>query len=80
MHIPFPQDFACTKLCLIPSKELLKEVGVDARIPMGSSTNDSLGKIPIGSNPTNQMTKIGKFPIGFNPPQVLCNSFESKEP
>ena len=44
---------------------------MDVEIPMGSSTNDSIGKIPIGSNPTNQTSKIGKFPVGLNPPKIL---------
>ena len=53
---------------------------MDVEIPMGSSTNDAIGKIPIGSNPTNQTRKIGKFPIGWNPPKILWNSFESNKP
>ena len=71
MPIQFLQDSVCTKVCLIPSKELKKEVEVNVRFPIGSSTNDSLQKIPIGSNPTNQTIKIGKFPIGSNPLNIL---------
>ena len=57
-----------------------KEVWVDARNPMGSSTKKSLGKIPAGFNPTNQTTNIGKNSMDSNPPKFLRKYFESKEP
>ena len=44
------------------TKELKKEVGVDARFPMKCSTHDSVGEIPIGFNPMNQTTNAGKIP------------------
>ena len=60
MSTPILKDFACTKVCLISSKELQKEVGVNVRIPIGSSTKISMGKIPIETIPTNQMSNVGK--------------------
>lgn len=62
------------------TKELKKEVGVDARFPMKCSTLDSIGKNPIGFNLVNQITNVGKNPKDSNPPEVPWNSFESKEP
>mgnify|MGYP000924587559 CR=1 FL=1 len=53
---------------------------MDARNPMGSSTKNSIGKIPIGFNPMNLTTNVGKNPKDSNPPKVPWNSFESKEP
>ena len=44
---------------------------MDVEIPTGSSTNDFIGKNPIGCNPTNQTSKIGKFSIGLNPPKII---------
>ena len=53
------------------AKKLEKEVEVDVRFPMKSSTKDSVGKIPMGLNPMNQRTNIGKIPKCFNPPKIL---------
>ena len=64
MPTPILQDFACTKVCLIPAKELQKEVGVNVRIPIGSSTKIPMGKFPIGTIPMNQMSNVGKNPMG----------------
>jgi hypothetical protein len=47
------------------TKEVKKKVGVDARLPMKSSTHDSIGKFPIGFNPMNQTTDVGKKSKGF---------------
>jgi hypothetical protein len=47
---------------------------------MKSSAKNSLGKIPMGVNPTNQTTIIGNIPIGFNPTNFLCKSFKSNKP
>ena len=44
---------------------------MDVRFPMKCSTKDSIGKIPMGSNPMNQRTNIGKIPKDFNPPEIL---------
>ena len=53
---------------------------MDVRFPMKCSTKDSIGMIPMDSNPINQMTNVGKNPKDINPPKILWNSFESKEP
>lgn len=53
---------------------------MDVIFPMKSRATDSLEKIPMGFNPTNQTTTIGKFPIGFNPTNFVCKSFESNRP
>ena len=52
------------------TKEVKKEVGVDARFPMKCITHDSIGKFPIGFNPMNQMTNVGKIPNDSNPPKI----------
>ena len=44
---------------------------------MKTSTKESLGKNPMGINPTNQTAVVEKFPIGFNPTKSLGKSFES---
>ena len=46
-------------------------VGVDVRFPMKCSTKDSIGMIPMDSNPINQMTNVGKNPKDINPPKIL---------
>ena len=53
---------------------------MDVRFPIGSSVKGSLGKFPLGFNPTNQTITIGKNPKDFNPPEFLYKSFESKRP
>ena len=53
---------------------------MDIWFPMKSSAKESLGKIPIGIYPTNQIAIVGKFPIGLNPTNFLYNSFESNMP
>ena len=52
---------------------------MDVRFPIGSSVKDSLGKIPLGFNPTNQSITIGKNPKDFNPLEFLYKSFESNK-
>ena len=48
---------------------------------MKSSAKESLGKNPMGNNPTNQTTIIGKFPIGLSPTSFLYTiSFEPNMP
>ena len=48
---------------------------MNVRFPTGSSTNDSLGKIPIGSNPTNQTIKIENFPLNQRSPDCVKEFF-----
>ena len=52
------------------TKDFFQEVGVDVRIPVKCSTNESLGKNPIGFNPTNQTTNVGKIPKDYNPSKI----------
>ena len=53
-------------------KELSKKrLGVDARFTMECSTNDCLGKIPIGLNPKNQMINLRKIPNESISPKIL---------
>jgi hypothetical protein len=53
----------------IIAKDSEKELWVDVGFPLISSAKDSLGKIPMGINPTDQTTIIGNF---ANP---LCQIF-----
>ena len=62
------------------TKDFFQEVGVDVRIPVKCSTNESLVKNPTGLNPMNKMTNVGKIPKDFNPSKILSKTFESKRP
>lgn len=53
---------------------------MDVWFPTKSSAKESLEKIPMGINPTNQTTIVEKFPIRLNPPNFLCKFFESNMP
>ena len=62
------------------TKEMKKEVRVDARFPMKCSTHDSIERIPIEFNPTNQTTNIEKIPKDLNHMKTYKIPSNSKEP
>lgn len=78
MHVRILQNLSLFD-CVTETKDFFQEVSVEPKFPMECNTNDSLGKIIIGFNLTNQATNIKKFPKYSNPPNNLCKSFESKE-
>ena len=44
---------------------------MDVRFPIICSTKDSIGKIPMKTNPMNQRANIEKIPKDFNPLEIL---------
>ena len=71
MSIGSLQDLSLFDCVMEKTKDFFQEVGVDVRIPVKCSTNESLGKNPTGFNPTNQTINVGKIPKDSNPPKIL---------
>ena len=71
MSIGSLQDLSLFDCVMEKAKDFFQEVGVDVRIPVKSSANESLGKNPTGFNPTNQTINVVKTPKDSNPSKIL---------
>lgn len=71
MPIGFLQDLRLLDCITGKTKDFFQEVGVDARIPLKCSTNESIGKNHMGFNPANQTSNTGKIPKDSNPLEIL---------
>ena len=71
MPIGFLQDLSLFDCITGKIKDFFQEVGVDATIPMKCSSNESIGKNPMGFNPANQTINAGKIPKDSYPSKIL---------